>query len=315
MLVRIVKQCYDIGTGDGSMKIRYKTCLDIVTETLSKKYEFYSEKYEDVDECLQHLFDDLKSQPRHIFEMFVGVLMINYVEENFQNIVENEAVSQWFQQVDVEEAIDRFTENPYFFEETVECTLDKAERTENSTDCIYEAIAHSKFANIYSRFDPFFECDEVLHRINYPKDPTQKAENEFYDQYEALQSVWPYREHILYVLTDLIKNKYEPDTAQLTIQALLKNYYYFMKGKALLNETPVAKEDQAMLKLIESCDDIEDASAFVYQDQDKIQLVIDRCCYYQDHVLDKNQQEFYQKTKQMSYMNKFPKSKVKKDQD
>ncbi len=294
-------------SGGNCMRVKYLLYTDIATNMIKEKFLEYRYDYaEDDIEFANVLFSDLKQAKEGNYQLLFGTMIINYVEMYHILLPDDESFVTLLKYGELEEIVSYLEKDVDLFLEVVEATMEKSDLDEHERENYYQMTINSDFANIYSRFDPCFELDYHLHENNFPTEHIKCLEYGFYDHYETLKSVLEYPEHITYVLTDLIDKKYTKEDAYLLVGTLLESYYFFTKGKELLQDKTITSKDKKLLNKLEEANSLEQILPEMMQ-RSNLSRVVECCCYYQDHLFDTENLILLSNAQNNSYMKKFPK--------
>lgn len=288
------------------MRIWCKSFIDMATEQICDKYSSYSLEYPDEEELLDALWTYINNHEGISYQIFIGTLLINYVEANSYLLFEDNGFARKIRDAEFNDIIDWFESDIDLLDDVIQSTLELSSASKEEKEEKRQIVINSEFANIYSRFDPLFEKDQIFHDMNYPKDPIKKIDSEFYDMYFYLKEHLTYKDHVFYILKDFIKTKYSKEETANLLESLSTSYYFFTKGRVLLQDQDVNPIEKTLLNKLEENQDIKDDISLLQENDEYLNLVIEKCCYYQEHLFDKEQIAIYQKQEQLQYMKKFP---------
>lgn len=274
-------------------------------------YEHYGDMFLGYDENeFVELTDDfffqmntLYNENKRLYHLIMGTMIINYFEY-YNNSTKYSELIEIIKNDDFDDIVDFLEQNQQYLEDLIEITIEKYEAdNEEKYEYLYREMIDDGYEYIYRKCNPFYDMEKIAHEINYPTDDDKKYEQEFYDYYQVLKETLEYPEHIFYCLIDLIQNKWDDDYSGSLIRSFLRTDYYFVKGKEVLKQ-PINKQDKKFIQEIEQITSLDNAVAIYKQDKNRLSYLIERFCFYQEHLCDDIVLPIHNKEKETQYMKK-----------
>lgn len=310
------------------MKIEFIVPTRIATWIIQKKFDQENEceniEIEDRINGVINYLKEIEEENETLYRFLMGTLFIHYLElgilqpedvdiELFELLMNEdfETINMSLYEYDNEFYEDEVSNN--LFEELIFTTIDINEYGNDEWNEIRNNVIELGYGNIYSRFNPYFEIEEMMYRVSYPKEEDLSLERDFCNEYKALKEVLSYPEHIIYVLTDVLKNKYSLETSNIVMEKILQKYYFFIKGRSIYDVDFILEKDHLLINKIETSTYLNTVIDDVRENQELLSHVVERYFYYQDHRLDEDQLSIEKKSDKEQYMKKFPKKKDQLD--
>ena len=239
-----------------------------------------------------------------------------YGEEDLELEEEmNETDAQLFyrlkEEMTLSELEDLLDERPDLLVFFMDCAIEKSYDSMYEQESFYELAEQKGFLGMYARLNPYYEMDMLFRKINNLKESGNRLENEISDYYLARMSSGMEQSSVIQDLIQTIKTTYQEEEQDQILKRLVQCYYYYTKGQALLNSELVDDFDLKILEIIE-----QKPNAFpieTLKEKDIIlERIVDRYCYYQDHLTDENNVEIHRIEQQKNYMKKLDHFSIRK---
>lgn len=278
-------------------------------EWISDHYSRYEEEM-DLDLALENFYQtilDLKEKKPKIYQFVMGTMLTNYFEEYVNNQYGDITILKMIQTEDLDTIIEYLMMDSEQFADMLEISLLKYdEKTSDENEWLYRNMISRGYEFIYQKFNPFYSIEKMAHEFNFPTKREKKIEHEFCDYCDELKETLEYPEHIFYVLTDLLQNKWEISYSNVIMEYLIKSDYYFLKGKQVMDEKTLTKEEEKLIGTIEQERYLEDAVITLRTDTPQLTNLVKVFCFYQDHLCDDELFRIHHKEEETQYMKKMP---------
>lgn len=291
------------------MSLRMKLPSEYIAQWIEEQLEKRAVDYDQDDEGLYlDLFEDIFALMKTnitAYHMIMGTMITNYFEELFGDQEDDTEMMQVIKTDDFDSIVDYILDHEEEQIDMIEITRVKhIIRSKDANELLYLNTVNNGFAYIYEKCNPFYKTEKLFHEFNYPTDQARSLERDFINYYHELQEALEYPEHIQYVLTDLLQNKWPKVYSKTLLECFLKTNYYYIKGVDNLYPSFLTGSDRKFIQDVESATSLENIKEKYATDSKKLNYLVGIYCFYQDHLCDDVMISIRRQAKETQYMKK-----------